>query len=69
MSPAEHAALVQADVAYTRAVATDLALRFALAAGHELNAVAGEIENEAEIRRRESRWASQADADDFDLRR
>jgi len=59
----------EADIAYTQAVATELALRFALSIGQELNAIADEFENEAEIMRRESRWQSQADADDFDCRR
>jgi hypothetical protein len=57
------------DRTFTQAVAAELALRFALAAGAELNQVAHEIAHQAEITRRQSRWESQADADDFDLRR
>jgi hypothetical protein len=53
------------DKAYTEAAAAELRLRFALAAGAELNDVASQIEQDAEVTRRESRWESEDQRERF----
>ena len=55
------------DIAYTQAAAAEIALRLILEAAKVFNEIASELENEAEITRKE--FLTQADRDDFDTRR